>query len=232
MYQNGKNITFTDRSNASVNMFLKDIEKSQPLTNEQEYDLWLLMRQGNKLARDKFIFANLRYVVTIAKKYLASSAPFEDLLMAGSLGVTKAADMFDASLGYRFISFATWYIESEVQKAAYDHLKHKCATVSLDEPLYADDDDSYTMLDRLSSSTYVSPDWHVRYDDTLHALKSGLDKQYWQGTGEMLGDYLSMMEQGLTTYDFACKYKLNDQQMRRFLDMVRTESRHYLKVAA
>ena len=232
MYQNGKNITFTDRSNSSVDMFLKDIKKSQPLTNEQEYDLWTLMRQGNKRARDKFIKANLRYVVTVAKKYLASGTALEDLIMAGSLGITKAADMFDATLGYRFISFATWYVESEVRKAAYDHLKYKCDTVSLDEPMYPDKDDSDAMIDYLPSSMEVAADWNVRYDDTLAVLKSGLDKQYWQGTGEMLDDYLSMMEKGLTTFDFARKYRLNDQQMRRFLDMVRTESRHYLKAAA
>ena len=79
MYQNGKNITFTDRSNSSVDMFLKDIKKSQPLTNEQEYDLWTLMRQGNKRARDKFIKANLRYVVTVAKKYLPLAQPLRTL---------------------------------------------------------------------------------------------------------------------------------------------------------
>lgn len=232
MYQNGRNITFTDRSNSSVKMFLRDISKSEPLSSAEEYELGCQMRQGNKRARDKFIHANLRYVVTVAKKYLASGTAFEDLLMAGSLGVTRAADMFDASLGFRFISFATWYVESEIQKAAYDHLKHKCCTISLEEPINADKDDSYTLIDRLPSSTEVSPDWHVRYDDTLNVLKSGLDKQYWEGTGEMLDDYLSMMEKGLTTSDFARKYRLSDQQMRRFLDMVRTESRHYQKTAA
>ena len=232
MYQNGRNITFTDRSNSSVDMFLKDINKSQPLTNEQEYDLWLLMCQGNKHARDKFIKANLRYVVTVAKKYLVSGTAFEDLIMAGSLGITKAADMFDARLGFRFISFATWYIESEVQKTAYDHLRHKCATVSLDEPIYPDKDDSETMIDCLPSSTDVSADWHVHYNDTLNVLKSGLDKQYWQGTGEMLDDYLSMMEKGYTTSDFARKHRLTDQQMRRFLDMVRAEGSYLLKTAA
>lgn len=190
------------------------------------------MRQGCQRARSKFIYANLRYVVTVAKKYLPYGAPFEDLIMAGSLGITRAADLFDASLGYRFISFATWYIECEVRKSAYDHLKHKCNTLSLDEPLYADEADSDTMIDRLASSTYVSPDWQVRYDDTLNALKCGLDKQYWQGTGKMLDDYLFMMEKGLTNSDFARKYHLSDHQMRRFLDMVRTESLHYLKAEA
>jgi len=232
MYQNGRNITFTDRSNSSVNMFLKDINKSQPLTNKQEYDLWLLMRQGNKQARDKFIYANLRYVVTVAKKYLASGAAFEDLIMAGSLGITRAADKFDASLGYRFISFATWYIECEVRKAAYDHLKHNSTTTSLDEPIYDDEDNSDTTISSLPSSADASADWQVLYDDTLNALKRGLDSQYWQGTGKMLDDYLSMMEKGLTTSDFARKYRLTDQQMRRFLDVVRAESRHFLKAAA
>ena len=232
MYQNGKNITFTDRSNSSVDMFLREARKHTPLTTGKEYELWCKMRQGSQHAKNQLIHANLRYVVTIAKKYLASGTAFEDLLMAGSLGITRAADMFDASLGYRFISFATWYIESEVRKAAYDHLKHNSTTVSLDEPIYSDEDDSNTMMSSLPSSTDASPDWHVRYDDTLNTLKSGLDKQYWEGTGEMLGDYLSMMEKGYTTSDFARKYHLNDQQMRRFLDMVRAESRRFLKAAA
>ena len=104
--------------------------------------------------------------------------------------------------------------------------------MSLDEPIYSDEDDSDTMMSSLPSSTDAAPDWHVRYDDTLNALKRGLDKQYWEGTGEMLDEYLSMMEKGLTTSDFARKYRLNDQQMKRFLDMVRTESGHYLKAAA
>lgn len=231
MYQNGRNITFTDRSNSSVNMFLKDISKSQPLTNKQEYDLWLLMRQGNKQARDKFIYANLRYVVTIAKKYLASGAALEDLLMAGSLGITRAADKFDASLGYRFISFATWYIECEVRKAAYDHLKHNSTTTSLDEPIYSDDESSDIIIDRLPSSCNSSADWHVRYDDMLNALTRELDRQYYEGTGDMLSDYLTMLSKGYTTIDFAQKYRLSEQQMKHFLTIVSSESNLLLKAA-
>ena len=211
MFQNGKNISFTDRSNSSVNMFLRNIRKSQPLSCQR--------------ARNKFIYANLRYVVTIAKKYLLSGTAFEDLLMAGSLGITKAADMFDASLGYRFITFAKWYIECEVRKAAYDYLKHNSTTMSLDIPVYDDETNSDTMISCLQSSADTSPDWHIRYEDTLNALKKGLDKQYWQGISGMLDEYLSMMEKGLTANDFARKYRLTDQHMRSFLDIVRTNCR-------
>ena len=225
MFQNGKNISFTDRSNSSVDMFLRNIRKSQPLSSAEEHELWRLMRQGCQRARNKFIYANLRYVVTIAKKYLLSGTAFEDLLMAGSLGITKAADMFDASLGYRFITFAKWYIECEVRKAAYDYLKHNSTTMSLDIPVYDDETNSDTMISCLPSSADTSPDWHIRYEDTLNALKKGLDKQYWQGISGMLDEYLSMMEKGLTANDFARKYRLTDQHMRSFLEIVRTNCR-------
>ena len=231
MYQNGKNISFTDRSNSSVDMFLRDIRKSEPLSSAEEHELWRLMRQGCQRARNKFINANLRYVVTIAKKYLLSGTAFEDLLMAGSLGITRAADMFDASLGYRFISFATWYIECEVRKAAYDYLKHNSTTTSLDEPIYSDEESSDTIIDRLPSSCNSSADWHVRYDDMLNALTRGLDRQYYEGTGKMLHDYLAMLSKGYTAADFAQKYRLSEQQMKHFLTIVSSEGNQLLKAA-
>jgi len=229
MSQKRKNITFIDRNNSSVNMFLREARKHTPLTTDKEYELWCKMRQGSRHAKDQLINANLRYVVTIAKKYLASGAAFEDLLMAGSLGITKAADLFDASLGYRFISFATWYIESEVQKAAYDHLRHR--SVSLDEPIDADDCDSPSLADYLHASSDFSSDWQLRYVNTLAVLKSGLDKHYCQGYGDMLDDYLTMSQKGYTPSDFAIKYHLSETQMQHFLHMLRHESRQVLKAA-
>lgn len=231
MYKNGKNISFTDRSNSCVNMYLRDIGTSKPLTTEEEYELWHLMRRGSYHARSKLINSNLRYVVTIAKKYLVSGAAFEDLLMAGSLGITKAADLFDASMGYRFISYATWFIESEIRKTAYDHITFKRTNVSLDQPTDSDEDDSNTMIDSLCSSSEVSPDWHLCYDDTLNALKKRLDNHYWQGAGEMLDDYLSMLKAGYSISDFARKHNLSDQQMRNFLHMVHAMSDRVLNAA-
>ena len=225
-------ITYAERGNASVNMFMRSIRKSEPLSSAEEFELWRLMRQGSEQARTKLIYANLRYVVTIANKYVASGAPYEDLIMAGSLGITKAADLFDASLGYRFITFATWYIENEIRKTAYDHLQHTHNTTSFDEPIDADDNDSDTRINLLHASSEVAPDWHMRYQDTLHALKQRLDRLYWKGAGKMLDDYITMNEQGLTSSDFARKYKLTSLQLKRFLDMVRAESRQYLDPAA
>lgn len=231
MYVNGKNISFIDRSNSSVDMFLRNIRKSHPLSTSEEYDLWCKMRQGDERARTKLISSNLRYVVTIAKKFQTSGTPLEDLIMAGSLGLTKAADLFDASLGFRFITFATWHIKNEVRKAAYDHIGHNSTTTSLDEPLF-DDTDSDAIVSCLHSSVDASPDWHIRYDEMLSMMKVRLDKHNWLGVGDMLDDYLVMREKGIADTEFAEKHGLSDQQVKRFLDMVRLESHRILKTAA
>lgn len=232
MYQNGRNVVFIDRNNESVNMFLREARKYKPLTTEQEYDLWLQMRQGDKHAKDKLIRSNMLFVVTIAKNYVASSTDLEDLLMAGALGITKAADAFDASLGFRFISFAKWHIEREIRNAAYDHLKHHSASISLDKPKNDNMGRSYYMTDKLPSSAVVPPDWDIRYDDALQKMKRSLDNRYWHGVGDLLDDYLSMTEKGYTMTDFAKKNGLSDLEQRRFLDMLRTEGRRNLKTAA
>ena len=232
MYQKGRNVVFIDRNNESVNMFLREARKYKPLTTEQEYDLWLQMRQGDKHAKDKLIRSNMLFVVTIAKNYVASSTDLEDLLMAGALGITKAADAFDASLGFRFISFAKWHIEREIRNAAYDHLKHHSASISLDKPKNDNMGRSYYMTDKLPSSAIVPPDWDIRYDDALQKMKRSLDNRYWHGVGDLLDDYLSMTEKGYTMTDFAKKNGLSDLEQRRFLDILRTEGRRNLKTAA
>ena len=232
MFTTIKTTTYAQRSNACVNMFMRSIRKSQPLSNEEEYELWRLMRQGNAQAREKLIAANLGYVATVANKYIVSGEPREDLIQAGNVGLVIAVDKFDASRGNRLITFATWYIENEISKAAYAHIRHKNRTSSFDEPIDADNSNSATKLNYLRASSDVAPDWHIRYDDTLNALKQRLDKQYYPGAGQMLEDYLTMAEQGFTPSDFALKYNLSANQLKRFLDMVRTESRHYLTPAA
>ena len=221
MYKNGKNITFTDRSNSCVDMFLHDISKSEPLTTAEEYELWLKMHQGSARARSRFIYANLRYVVTIAKKYNASGASFDDLIMSGCEGIVRAADKFDASLGFRFISFATWYIENEVRKTAYDYIRHHLT--SLDEPMDADDEQGDCLVHDLAADSSHSADWNLRYNDALHHLIAKADQQQY-GLGHLTDDLHHMLCRGYTTADFARKHHLNDQQMSRLLTILREET--------
>ena len=229
MYRNGKNITFTDRSVDSVNHFLSNIRQSEPLTTEAEYDLWCRMRHGSKSAREQLIFANLRYVVSVAKKYLASKAPFEDLIQAGCEGLVRAVNNFDASLGFRLISYATWSIENEVRKAAYDYIRHDHS--SLDAPLYEDDKEGETLVDRLVAKPYQSADWNLRYRDALESLKRQAEERQY-GLGHLTAELHQMLLDGYTTSDFARRHRLSEQQMTRLLTTLREEAGLSLRDAA
>ena len=221
MYQNGKNIIFTDRSVDSVNSFLRIASRSQPLTYSEEYELWVRIRQGSQKAREQLVNANLRYVVKVAKKYLVSKAPFEDLLMAGCEGIIKAADRFDATLGFRFISYATKYIENEVRKTAYDHLRHDAS--SLDEPVDVEKKDGDNQIDFLYAEPCDAPDWALCYEDAFSYLKERADKRL-HGAGSLLNDLYQMLQNGYTTSDFAHKHHLNSHQMKHLLSIFREEA--------
>lgn len=221
MYLNGKNISFTDRSVDSVNNFLNLIRKSNPLTNEQEHDLWLRMQQGSSSAREQLIFNNLSYVVSVAKKYLASKSPFEDLIMAGCEGIVKACNRFDGSYGVRFISFATWYIENEIRKEADGYTRNHHD--SLDEPISLDDDSSMTRIENIPTSISESTDWNLRYLDCLNNLKERMNEHIY-GYGEWTGKLHQMLVEGYTTKEFAKRYRMSESQMNHLLTLLKKEA--------
>lgn len=229
MYKNGKNIIFIDGCVESVNLYFCSIRKAEPLSNEEEYELWDSMQKGSSKAREQLIFANLPYVVSVAKKYLPSGAALEDLIQAGNEGLVIAVDKFDASLGFRLISFATWFIENEVRKAAYGYIRHNVD--SLDVSIYADDNDGETLANYVKAHPSQSADWNLRYRDALQALKERLDKRMF-GLGRLIGKLHQMLLDGYTTSDFARKHRLNERQMNRLLTLIREEADPLLKMAA
>ena len=229
MYINGRNIIFTSREVGSVDAYLNRIHRAKPLSTEEEYNLWLRMQHGNESAREQLIFANLPYVVSVAKKYLPSGAPFEDLIQAGNLGLVKATNVFDASLGFRLITFATWHIENEVRKTANDYNRHNI--VSLDKPFNVDDEDGLALIDILPAYHDQATDWDFSYSDALSHLEARAEKRQ-HGFGTPTDDLHRMLLKGYTTSDFARKHRLNEAQMTRFLTILREEAGHMLRPAA
>lgn len=221
MIKKTERLVFTDRSVRSVDNYLSEISPYKPLTTAQEYKLWILMQYGDEKARERLICANLRYVVKAAKKYLGSSAPLEDLIQAGNEGLVKAAMTFDASLGYRFISYATWFVENEVRKAAYDYIEHDIK--SLDTPLTSDKKDGSLLIDTLYASHCQSTDWNIRYHETLVELKRRAEERQF-GFGALTAELHQMLANGYTTSDFARKHHLNEKQMTRLLTVLREEA--------
>ena len=224
-----KRIIFTDRSIRSVDTFLREIEHSKPLTSEEEYNLWSHMQNGSRSAREQLIFANLRFVVSVAKSFLPSGAAFEDLIQAGNEGLVQAVDKFNATLGFRFISFATWFVKNEVRKAAYNYIRHN--HTSLDAPISSDEADGDTRIDRLYAHPCQYADWNLRYRDALEDLKNRMDRRFY-GLGSLVGQLHQMLLEGYTTSDFARRHRLNEQQMNRLLTILREEAIPPLSTAA
>lgn len=105
--------------NNSIKMYLQEINKPI-LTKEQERELAFKIKDGDESAKKLFIERNLKLVVSIAKKYTISGIPFLDLIQEGNLGLIKAVDRFDITKGYKFSTYATWWIKQAIQSGIVD----------------------------------------------------------------------------------------------------------------
>lgn len=107
-----------------VKMYLKDIGKVPLLTGEEEIDLAKRMLEGDEYAKARLSEANLRLVVSIAKRYVArTSMQFLDLIQEGNLGLLKAVEKFDHTKGFRFSTYATWWIRQSITRAIADQAR-------------------------------------------------------------------------------------------------------------
>ncbi len=103
-----------------VRMYLKEIGSVKLLKPEQEVELSKRAQAGDQSAKDQIIEANLRLVVSIAKKYVGRGLPFLDLIQEGNMGLIKAVDKFDYSKGFKFSTYATWWIRQSITRAIAD----------------------------------------------------------------------------------------------------------------
>jgi RNA polymerase primary sigma factor len=99
---------------------LSRIGRGRLLTHEEEIELGRRAREGDETARSKLIEKNLRLVIPVAKKYRGYGLPFGDLIQEGNLGLMRAADKFDPDKGFRFSTYATWWIRQAIQRAVAD----------------------------------------------------------------------------------------------------------------
>ena len=104
----------------SLGIYFKEIDSIPLMSREEEYELAVKAKQGDILARDRIVKANLRFVVTVAKKYQSNAFELNDLINEGNIGLMIAIDKFDPEKGYHFISYAVWWIRQTILKAIYE----------------------------------------------------------------------------------------------------------------
>src|ERR1700716_2003969 len=111
-----------DMTTDSLQLFLKDIGKVRLLTAQEEVDLAKRIERGDLDAKQKMVESNLRLVVSIAKNYRNQGLPFLDLIQEGTLGLVRAAEKFDYRKGFKFSTYATWWIRQAIARALADKI--------------------------------------------------------------------------------------------------------------
>ena len=108
-------------ANRSLSKYLQEISRFEPLSTTREVELAIKVKQGNRPALKELTEANLRFVVSVAKDYQGQGLPLTDLINEGNLGLIKAAERFDETRGFKFISYAVWWIRQSILQALAEH---------------------------------------------------------------------------------------------------------------
>ena len=107
----------TNRDAKSLEKYFQEISKIGLITADEEVELALEIKKGDNRALDKLVKANLRFVVSVAKQYQGQGLKLSDLINEGNLGLVKAAKRFDETRGFKFISYAVWWIRQAIMSA-------------------------------------------------------------------------------------------------------------------
>lgn len=117
--------SITDRQDASLGMYFKDVSKQPRISVEEETELAKRIKEGDQSASDKLVKANLRFVISVAKQYQNKGLSLVDLVQEGNIGLIEAAKRYDESRGFKFISYAVWWIRQAIIRA----ISEQCRTV-------------------------------------------------------------------------------------------------------
>lgn len=117
--------SITDRQDASLGMYFKDVSKQPMIDINEEIALAQKIKEGDQSAADKLIRANLRFVISVAKQYQNKGLSLVDLVQEGNIGLIEAAKRYDESRGFKFISYAVWWIRQAIIRA----ISEQCRTV-------------------------------------------------------------------------------------------------------
>lgn len=113
----------TQRDEASISRYFQEVNKYSLISVEKEVELSLRIRNGDKQALEELVVANLRFVISVAKQFQNQGLSFSDLINEGNLGLVKAAQKFDETRGFKFISYAVWWIRQSILQAISDQTR-------------------------------------------------------------------------------------------------------------
>lgn len=176
------NSLYTSQDNEVLSAYLKSIEKIPLLSYEEEYDLALKAKSGDKKARERIANANLRFVVSVAKKYRGQGLALEDLINEGNIGLLTAIDKYEPEKGYHFISYAVWWIRQSILKALAEQSRPVRLPLNRSNELIAITKAKNSLINRGISDPSA---------DEI-ALESGIDRETVKSLTDITKDMISL----------------------------------------
>ncbi len=165
----------TNRETASLDKYLQEIGKVDLITAEEEVELAQRIKAGDKVALEKLTKANLRFVVSVAKQYQNQGLSLPDLINEGNLGLIKAAQRFDETRGFKFISYAVWWIRQSILQALAEQSRivrlplNKIGSINKINKAYASLEQEH---ERAPSAEEISDQLDMTEDDVKESMKN------------------------------------------------------------
>ncbi len=192
-----KKIKKTD-ANRALGTYLEEISKYEPLNPEQEIELAQRIKIGDLAAKKRLTEANLRFVVSVAKEYQGNGLPLTDLINEGNLGLIKAAERFDETRGFKFISYAVWWIRQSILQALAEHsriVRLPLNRVGTIKKITKEVESLEMQYERSPSQSEVALGLKMETEDVANSIKiakrhHSLDKPFKDGEMNTLSDII------------------------------------------
>jgi len=219
-----------------VKMYLKEIGKIKLLTAEEEVELAKRMEKGDEEARRRLAEANLRLVVSIAKRYVGRGMLFLDLIQEGNMGLIKAVEKFDYRKGYKFSTYATWWIRQAITRAIADQARTIRIPVHMVETINKLVRISRQLLQELGrepAPEEIAQKMGIQVDKVREILKTAqeplsLETPIGEEEDSHLGDFIE--DQGVMAPPKAASYTLLKEQLDDVLNTLTDRERKVLKL--
>lgn len=219
-----------------IKAYLKDVRPIALLTAAEEIELSQKVQKGDREARDKMIRANLRLVISIAKRYVNLGVPLSDLIEEGNIGLMKGVEKFDPERGYRFSTYAAWWIKQGVSRAIIDQGKMIRVPVYMNEEILK----YKKMVEKLTHNLNRKPRMaevarrmkltveRVRELDNAIARMSSLDAPIGEeGEGQVI-DIIE--DENVSSPDSELEKFFNKERTTGFLDMLEERERKIIEM--
>ena len=219
-----------------VRMYLKEIGKVPLLTPEEEVDLATRMAEGDQEAKRRMAEANLRLVVSIAKRYVGRGMLFLDLIQEGNLGLIKAVEKFDYTKGYKFSTYATWWIRQAITRAIADQARTIRIPVHMVETINKVIRVSRQLLQELGhdpSAEEIAEEMNLPADKVREILKIAqepvsLETPIGEEEDSHLGDFIE--DEGASEPSEAASFTLLKEQLMNVLDTLTPREKKVLEL--